>query len=54
MSKKLTRILLTTIAAVGGLGLLNAWLNQGWDPRQLFTKRVAEETRFRVGFLPVT
>jgi len=47
------------IVAIGAVlwtvcvGLLHAWLNLGFDPfrRQ---QEVAEESRFRVGFLPVT
>jgi hypothetical protein len=38
------------------LGFLHAWLNLGFDPLRAagLRKEVAEETRFRVGFLPVT
>jgi hypothetical protein len=53
---KLTRILVSTVAAVAGIGLLHAWLNLGFDPLRALgvRKGVPEETRFRVGFLPVT
>jgi NitT/TauT family transport system substrate-binding protein len=38
------------------LTFLHAWLNLGFDPMQRLglRKAVAEETRFKVGFLPVT
>ncbi|HVR97131.1 MAG TPA: ABC transporter substrate-binding protein [Thermoanaerobaculia bacterium] len=53
---KLSKILLSTLGAVAGIGLLHAWLNLGFNPIQLLEgKASAEETRrFRVGFLPVT
>jgi hypothetical protein len=49
---KLTRIVVGAVAVTVALGLLHGWLNLGWS----FSKKaeVAEETRFRVGFLPVT
>jgi hypothetical protein len=53
---KLTKILLSTVMSVVGIGLLHAWLNLGFDPLSALgvRKGVPEETRFRVGFLPVT
>lgn len=57
MSKSLNRIALGALGVAVALGLLHAWLNLGFDPaRALGLKKneVAEETRFRVGFLPVT
>ncbi|HKV12957.1 MAG TPA: hypothetical protein VJ725_32750 [Thermoanaerobaculia bacterium] len=58
MSRSLNRIALGAVAVAVTLGLLHAWLNLGFDPaRALGLKKgteVAEETRFRVGFLPVT
>ena len=53
---KLTRIALGAVGFGIVLGILHAWLNLGFDPaRALGLKKVAEEeTRFRVGFLPVT
>ena len=53
---KLTKI---TIGSVGFwlvLTLLHARLNLGFEPSSLLHKKtgVAEEARFRVGFLPVT
>ena len=58
MSKSLNKIALGALAVAVTLGFLHAWLNLGFDPvRALsFTRgtEVAEETRFRVGFLPVT
>ncbi|HEY0514625.1 MAG TPA: ABC transporter substrate-binding protein [Thermoanaerobaculia bacterium] len=55
---KLTKILLTAMAATLTLGFLHACLNLGFDPATAFgfKKRaaVAESARFRVGFLPVT
>lgn len=53
---KLTRVAIGTVVAWAGLSLLHAQLNLGLDPRSLFggKKEVQEETRFRVGFLPVT
>jgi hypothetical protein len=35
------------------VGLLHAWFNLGFNPFRP-KQEVAEETRFRVGFLPVT
>ena len=49
---KLTRIVVGAIAVTVGLGLLHGWLNLGWSLSK--KAEVAEETRFRVGFLPVT
>lgn len=58
MSKSLNKIALGALGVAVTLGLLHAWLNLGFDPvRALGLKKgteVAEETRFRVGFLPVT
>ena len=54
---KLTKIAFGSVAFWLGLTLLHAWLNLGIDPAGLFgakKKGVAEEARFRVGFLPVT
>jgi len=54
---KLTKIALGSVAFWLGLTVLHAVLNLGIDPRNLFglkKKGVAEEARFRVGFLPVT
>ena len=53
---KLTRIALGAVGFGVLLGVLHAWLNLGFDPaRALGLKPAAEEdTRFRVGFLPVT
>lgn len=56
MSKSLNRIALGALGVALTLGFLHAWLNLGFDPlRALGLKQeVAEEARFRVGFLPVT
>jgi hypothetical protein len=58
MSKALNRIALGAVGVAVSLGFLHAWLNLGFDPAlALGLKKgteVAEETRFRVGFLPVT
>jgi hypothetical protein len=54
---KLTRIALGSVGFWLGLAFLHAWLNLGLDPAVLLglkKKGVAEEARFRVGFLPVT
>jgi hypothetical protein len=53
---KLTRIALGAIAVAAALGLTHAWLNLGFDPLRAvgLRKSAPEETRFRVGFLPVT
>ncbi len=54
---KISRIALSAVGFGVGLGLLHAWLNLGVDPAKLLGLRkteVAEEARFRVGFLPVT
>jgi hypothetical protein len=55
---KLGKIALGAVAANLALALLHGWLNLGYDPARVlgFQKgvKVAEETRFRVGFLPVT
>ena len=50
---KLKIITLGAVAWAVSMGLLHAWLNLGFNP---FSRKeeVAEETRFRVGFLPVT
>jgi hypothetical protein len=53
----LKKVVLGTLLAAALLALTHAWLNLGFDPLQLVglkKKAVAEETRFRVGFLPVT
>jgi hypothetical protein len=58
MSKSLKKIALGAVGVALTLAFLHAWLNLGFDPaRVLGLKKgteVAEETRFRVGFLPVT
>jgi hypothetical protein len=57
MMSKLTKIALGSVGFWLGLTVLHAWLNLGIDPASLFgmkKKEVAEEARFRVGFLPVT
>ena len=54
---KLTRIAIGSVVFWLGLALLHAWLNLGVDPAGLLGMKkrgVAEEARFRVGFLPVT
>lgn len=53
---KLTRIAIGSVVFWMGLALLHAGLNLGISPASLFGKEqgVAEEARFRVGFLPVT
>lgn len=58
---RLTKIVLGAVAATVSLGLLHGWLNLGLDPARVLgfvglgdKREVAEETRFRVGFLPVT
>ena len=55
---KLGKIVLGAVGANIALALLHGWLNLGLDPMQVLGfkqgKAVAEEARFRVGFLPVT
>jgi len=55
---KISRIALGALGVSCALSLTHAWLNFGFDPvRALGLKKgteVAEETRFRVGFLPMT
>ena len=54
---KLGRVVVVTLVAAVALGVTHAWLNLGFDPlRSLGLKKdqVAEEARFKVGFLPVT
>ncbi len=54
---KINRIALSAVGVGIGLALLHAWLNLGFDPAKALspgTRGVEEETRFRVGFLPVT
>ena len=55
---KLTKIVLGTVGAALALALTHAWLNLGFDLLRTLGLRketeVAQETRFRVGFLPVT
>jgi hypothetical protein len=54
---KLTKIALGSVGFWLGLTILHAWLNLGFEPASLLgtqKKEVAEEARFRVGFLPVT
>ena len=54
---KLTKIAIGSVVFWLGLTLLHARLNLGFDPASLLgakKKGVAEEARFRVGFLPVT
>lgn len=54
---KLTKIAIGSVAFWLVLALLHAWLNLGIEPSSLLGRKekgVAEEARFRVGFLPVT
>ncbi|MBW8875413.1 MAG: hypothetical protein JF614_10670 [Acidobacteria bacterium] len=55
---KLGKIALGAVAVNVMLALLHGWLNLGIDPARVLSFKkgtaVAEETRFRVGFLPVT
>jgi hypothetical protein len=54
---KLGKIAIGSVAFWVGLSLAHSWLNLGFDPAAalgLRKKEVAEEARFRVGFLPVT
>lgn len=52
---KLTRIAIGSVGFWIGLTLLHAVLNLGLKPSSLLKEKgVAEEARFRVGFLPVT
>lgn len=54
---KLTKVALGSVGFWLGLTFLHAWLNLGFEPSRLLdgkTKGVAQEARFRVGFLPVT
>lgn len=52
---KLTKIAMGAVGFGLLLGILHAWLNLDFDPaKALGLKKVAEDTRFRLGFLPVT
>jgi hypothetical protein len=51
---KLGKVVLSATAITITLGFLHAWLNLGFDPLARLGLKEAEETRFRVGFLPVT
>ncbi|MFL6193443.1 MAG: ABC transporter substrate-binding protein [Thermoanaerobaculia bacterium] len=55
---KLMKIALGAVGVTLSLTFLHAWMNLGFDPARALglkkTPAVAEETRFRVGFLPVT
>lgn len=54
---KLSKVVLGVVGAWVALAAVHAWLNLGISPASLFgakPKGVAEEARFRVGFLPVT
>jgi hypothetical protein len=52
---KLSKIALGAVGFGLALGVLHAWLNLGLDPAQVFgLRKRKEDTRFRVGFLPVT
>jgi hypothetical protein len=53
---KISRIVVGALAVAAVLGLGHAWLNLGFDPLRAagLKKEVAEDTRFKVGFLPVT
>ena len=53
---KLSKVALGAVGVALGLTFLHAWLNLGFDPlRKLGLRQaVAEEVRFKVGFLPVT
>jgi hypothetical protein len=53
---KIGRIVVGALLVAATLGVIHAWLNLGFDPLRTLglRKEVAEETRFRVGFLPVT
>lgn len=53
---KISRIALGALGVSCALALTHGWLNLGFDPLRALglKKEVAEETRFRVGFLPVT
>jgi NitT/TauT family transport system substrate-binding protein len=55
---KLGRVVVGAFVVAVALGVTHAWLNLGFDPLRAVglrkTVAVAEETRFRVGFLPVT
>jgi hypothetical protein len=53
---KLNRVALGAVVFWMGLTFLHFKLNLGFDPAEAFgfKQGAAEETRFRVGFLPVT
>lgn len=54
MSKRV-KVVFGVIAVVAGLGVLHLWQNVGFENLGLGgAKQVADEKRFRVGFLPVT
>lgn len=52
---KLTKVVLGAVGVGIGLGITHAWLNLGFDPlAAVGLREVEEDTRFKVGFLPVT
>jgi hypothetical protein len=53
---KLTKVVLGVLAATLALSFIHAWLNLGFDPLRAvgLKQEEAAESRFRVGFLPVT
>jgi hypothetical protein len=53
---KIGRIVVYALLVGVALGFTHAWLNLGFDPLRAvgLRKEVAEEARFKVGFLPVT
>jgi hypothetical protein len=53
---KLTKVALGAVAVGIGLGLAHGTLNLGFDPLRAvgLREKAAEDTRFKVGFLPVT
>jgi hypothetical protein len=53
MSKRL-KIILIVLGVFAGLGLLHLWQNVGFENLGFGSKQAADESKFRVGFLPVT
>lgn len=53
---KIGRIVVGALLVGAVLGVTHAWLNLGFDPLRAvgLRKELAEETTFKVGFLPVT
>lgn len=53
MHKQLKKVVWSLTVVVVGLGVLHQWQSGGFDELGLFSTK-STDTKFRVGFLPVT